>query len=145
MAELKTKQTEEDVSRFLDSISDESKRRDCYVITEMMTQITGKKPKMWGTSIIGFGSYHYKYASGHEGDAAVVCFSPRKQNISLYLMAGYVSSEYPGYENLLKNLGKFKMGKGCLYINKLEDVNIEQLKELIGISFEFLKKKYPAY
>lgn len=144
MAELKTKPTGEDVSKFLDSISDEIKRKDCYTIVDLMEKISGQKPVLWGPGIVGFGKYHYKYESGHEGDAALISFSPRKQNITLYLMLGLVGSEYSGLENLLKSLGKHKLGKGCLYIDKLGDVNIEKLKELMEISFKLLRKKYPA-
>jgi len=142
MAELKTKQTEDDVNQFLNSVSDEGRRKDCHIIVEMIEKITGEKPKMWGPGIVGFGKYHYKYASGREGDSMLIGFSPRKQNLTLYLMAGYVSSEFPEYDELLKDLGKFKMGKGCLYINKLDDIDVDRLKELIRISAEFLKKKY---
>jgi hypothetical protein len=143
MAELKTKQSDEDVNGFLDTVADEKKRKDCQIISELMREITGESAKMWGTSIVGFGKYHYKYASGQEGDWMLTGFSPRKQNISLYLMAGYVMLENPEFENILKDLGKYKLGKGCLYINKLEDIKINRLKELIVISVEFLRGKYP--
>jgi hypothetical protein len=144
MAELKTKQTDEDVNGFLDSVADEKKRKDCQTISELMSEITGESAKMWGPGIVGFGKYHYKYASRQEGDWMLTGFSPRKQNISLYLMAGYVMLENPEFENILKDLGKHKLGKGCLYINKLEDININRLKELIVISVEFLREKYPS-
>ena len=135
MAELKTKKNEASVTKFLDGVKDEKKREDSYAILKLMKQITKADPKMWGTSMIGFGSYHYKYASGREGDWFVTGFSPRKQSLTLYIMAGI--SKYP---DLLKKLGKFKTGKGCLYINKIEDVDIKILKELIKQSVGYLKK-----
>ena len=135
MAELKTKKNEASVTKFLDGVKDGKKRKDSYTILELMQQVTKADPKMWGTSMIGFGSYHYKYASGREGDWFVTGFSPRKQSLTLYIMAGI--SKYP---DLLKKLGKFKTGKGCLYINKIEDVDIKILKELIKQSVGYLKK-----
>lgn len=135
MAELKTKKTKASVEKYLNSVKNENKRQDSYTILKLMKQITKAEPKMWGTSIIGFGSYHYKYASGREGDWFVTGFSPRKQNLTLYIMAGI--SKYP---ELLKKLGKHKTGKGCLYINKLEDIDIRVLKELIRESVGYLKK-----
>ena len=135
MAELKTKKNESSVTKFLDGVKDEKKRQDSYTILKLMKQITKAEPKMWGTSIIGFGSYHYKYASGREGDWFVTGFSPRKQNLTLYIMSGI--SKYP---DLLKKLGKFKTGKGCLYINKIEDIDIKTLKELIKQSVGYLIK-----
>ena len=135
MAELKTKKNEASVTKFLDGVKDEKKREDSYTILKLMQQITKAEPKMWGTSIIGFGSYHYKYASGREGDWFVTGFSPRKQNLTLYIMSGF--SKYP---DLLKKLGKFKTGKSCLYINKIEDIDIQTLKELIKQSVGYLKK-----
>lgn len=137
MTELKTKETDESVTKFLNTIEDETKRKDSFAILEIMKQATGLEAKMWGTSIVGFGSYHYKYDSGHEGDTCIVGFSPRKQNISLYLMMGLVSAE-----TFLKDLGKHKPGKGCLYINKLDDVNKDVLKKLIKTSADAIKKKY---
>jgi hypothetical protein len=144
MAELKTKETDADVKKYLDSVIDEKKRHDSYAILEMMAGITGAKPKLWGDSIIGFGNYRYKYSSGREGDWFLTGFAPRKQNISLYLMAGYVGSENSEYEKLLQGLGKFKMGKGCVYINKLEDIDKDRLQELIRLSVEYLKSRYKA-
>ena len=135
MAELKTKKNESSVTKFLDGVKDEKKRQDSYTILKLMKQITKAEPKMWGTSIIGFGSYHYKYASGREGDWFVTGFSPRKQNLTLYIMSGISK-----YHDLLKKLGKFKTGKGCLYINKIEDIDIKTLKELIKQSVGYLIK-----
>jgi hypothetical protein len=137
MAELKTKQTDESVTKFLNAVEDERKRKDCFEIVEIMRQVTGMPPKMWGTSIIGFGSYHYKYESGHEGDMCLMGFSPRKQNIVLYGMGGAERNA-----ELLQKLGKHKTGKGCLYINKLGDVSMDVLKKIIKASFEYLKQKY---
>ncbi|MEO8710692.1 MAG: DUF1801 domain-containing protein [Parafilimonas sp.] len=136
MAELKTKQTEENVTKFLNTVEDETKRKDCFEIIEMMKQVTGLPPKMWGTAIIGFGSYHYKYESGHEGDMCIIGFSPRKQNITLYIG---ISNE--NIQKLLPDLGKHRTGKGCLYINKLSDVNTDVLKKIIKTAFEYTRAK----
>ena len=135
MAELKTKKTKASVDKFLNSIKDEKKREDSYTILKLMKQITKEEPIMWGTSMVGFGSYHYKYASGREGDWFLSGFSPRKQNLTLYIMSGFSKNQ-----NLLKKLGKHKTGKGCLYINKIEDIDIKVLKELIKQSVSYLKK-----
>lgn len=126
MAELKTKPHDGDVLAFLHSIEDEKKRQDSFVILEMMTEITGQPPQMWGDSLVGFGHYHYKYASGREGDWFLTGFAPRKQNLTLYIMTGFAD-----YAALLAPLGKYKIGKGCLYIKKIEDVNRDALRELI--------------
>lgn len=129
MAELKTVPTRASVDKFLRGIADEKKRADCYQILEMMKKATHAEPKMWGTSIVGFGRYHYVYDSGREGDWFITGFSPRKQNLTLYLMGGF-----DGSGDLLKELGKHSTGKGCLYINKLEDVNVTVLRKLIARS-----------
>jgi len=126
MAELKTKQNDQSVTDFLKAVPDERRRDDSFVILDLMKEITGQEPKMWGDSIIGFGNYHYKYATGREGDWFVTGFSPRKQNLTLYIMSGFDE-----YDELLKKLGKYKTGKACLYINKLADVEISVIKELI--------------
>jgi len=131
MAELKTKLNDASVEAFLNSVENEKRRTDGFAVLKMMQEITGEAPKMWGASIIGFGSYHYKYASGREGDWMRVGFSPRKQNLSLYLTNGFSNKE-----KLMSGLGKFKTGKGCLYINKLEDVDLDVLKDLIQVSFD---------
>ncbi len=125
MAELKTKKTEASVDDFLNFIEDEQKRKDCFEIAKMMEKATKQKPKMWGPSIVGFGEYHYIYASGHEGDMCRIGFSPRKQNITLYIMQVVDSP-------LFKKLGKFKTSKACLYIKKLADVDTKVLQELIN-------------
>jgi hypothetical protein len=132
--ELKTKKTELSVEEFLNSIPDEQKRKDSFVILDLMKKASKSEPKMWGSSIVGFGEVHYKYASGHEGDMCKIGFSPRKQSISFYL------SGIPDIKSQLVKLGKFKTGKGCLYINKISDVDINVLKEIIKIS---VNKKFP--
>jgi len=136
MTELKTKPTKKSVENFLKKVEHPTKREDSLRILELMKEITQEKPVMWGDSIVGFGSYRYKYASGREGDWPLVGFSPRKQNLTLYIMSGFEK-----YEKLLENLGKFKTGKSCLYINKLKDVDIRILKELILESVEHMKKE----
>ena len=132
MAELKTKKNKSSVMNFINSIDHEGKRNDAMEILEMMRKITGEQPKMWGSSIIGFGDLHYKYASGREGDWFKCGFSPRKANISMYLMQCDISRA----QDLLDQLGKHKTGKGCLYINKLADINKESLKIIIKESYE---------
>ncbi len=133
MAELKTKPSEQSVEAFLNRVEDEKKRQDCLTILEIMKQITKAEPKMWGTSMVGFGTYPYKYESGREGDWFVAGFSPRKQNLTLYIMAGFSR-----YDGLLSKLGKFKTGKSCLYIKKIEDVDLPTLKELIKQSVAYV-------
>jgi len=137
MAELKTKQTDQSVTKFLNKVADKKRREDCFTILEMMKQITKMEPKMWGSSIIGFGTYHYKYESGHEGDMCLIGFSPRKQSLTLYIMPGFGN-----YVDLMKKLGKHKTGKACLYINKLEDVDVATLKKLIKEGFTYMAKRY---
>ena len=134
-AELKTKVNEASVEDFLNTVSDEQIRADCFEIAKLMQQVTKAEPKMWGSSIVGFGSYHYKGASGREGDWMLVGFSPRKQNLTLYIMPGF--ERYP---TLMKKLGKFSTGKSCLYIKKLADVDKKVLKELVSESVQFMKK-----
>ena len=129
MTELKTKVNDQSVAAFLDGIADEGRRQDCYTILEMMQKASRAEPKMWGDSIVGFGSYRYKYASGREGDWLLTGFSPRKQNLTLYIMSGFSD-----FGELLSRLGKHKTGKGCLYIKKLTDVDLSVLQELIDQS-----------
>ena len=129
MAQLKTKPTNASVKKFIDSIDDEKRRRDSRAILAMMKEITGKRPKMWGPSMVGFGTYHYKYQTGREGDLFLTGFSPRKQALTVYIMSGFKN-----YEALLKKLGKYKTGKSCLYIKKLEDIDRTTLRELILMS-----------
>lgn len=132
-AELKTKVNDASVTKFLDSVADERKRDDCFEIVKMMKQITKEEPKMWGSSIVGFGSYHYKGKSGREGDWMLIGFSPRKQNLTLYLMGGLDDA-------LLEKLGKFTTGVGCLYIKTLQDVDKKILKELVKGSVKRMKQ-----
>lgn len=127
MAELKTKPTDADVEAFLAGIPDPQKRSDSLVLLDLFRAVTGEQPRMWGSSIVGFGDYHYAYASGREGDWFVTGFSPRKQNLTLYCMGSYEP-----HAELLARLGKHKLGKGCLYINRLRDVDLGVLRELVA-------------
>lgn len=136
MAELKTKQTDQSVEKYLKGITDPAKREDSLTIARLMTELTGQKPKMWGTSIVGFGSYHYKYASGQEGDWPIVGFSPRKQNLTLYVLNGSAEEN-----ELLQKLGKHSAGKSCLYIKRLDDIHLPTLKKLIKQSYKRAIKK----
>jgi len=138
MSELKTKPNDGSVDAFLSGIADEKVRQDCSAILEIMQQASGAEPKMWGDSVIGFGSYHYKYASGREGDWFVTGFSPRKQNLTLYIMSGFDQ-----YDELMSRLGKHKTGKSCLYIKKLEDIDLPVLRELVAQSVEHMRKTNP--
>lgn len=138
MAELKTQENDRSVKSFLDAVEPDQRRQDCYTILAMMEKATGSAPKMWGDSIVGFGRYHYKYASGREGDWMLSAFSPRKQNLTLYIMAGF-----DRYEELLSKLGKFKTGKACLYVKTLADVDLTVLEELIQSSVDHIKATYP--
>ncbi len=133
MAELKTKKNDGDVEAFLNTVEPEKKRKDSFEILELMEEVTGEKATMWGESIIGFGSYHYTYASGREADWMLVGFSPRKQNITLYIMSGF-----DNYQNLLDKLGKHKTGKSCLYIKKIEDVDTDVLRDLVKQSVDHM-------
>ncbi len=138
MTELKTKPNDQSVTAFLNGIAEEKRRHDCYALLELMRQVTGIEPKMWGDRVVGFGSYHYKYQSGREGDWFLTGFSPRKQNLTLYIMAGFDQ-----YEALLEKLGKFTTGKSCLYIKKIEDIDLPTLRELIRQSVEHMVKSNP--
>ncbi|MCB8932528.1 MAG: DUF1801 domain-containing protein [Fimbriimonadaceae bacterium] len=137
MAELKTQPNEASVGAFLDSIEDERRRADCRDLVELMGAITGEKPKMWGTSIVGFGSYHYKYASGREGDWFVTGFAPRKNDLTLYIMSGFEP-----HGELMAKLGKHKTGKGCLYVKSLEAVDRKVLERLIRASITHVRSLY---
>jgi len=134
--EVKTKVNNASVTDFLNSVADEQKRNDSFEILKMMKQISKEDAKMWGTSIVGFGSYHYKGASGREGDWMLIGFSPRKQNITLYIMPGF-----DRYQKLMKNLGKYSTGKSCLYIKRLSDVDVNVLKELMTASLKVIKNQ----
>lgn len=139
MAQAKNKTTESEgsVADFLNSIADETKKADCLKVKAIMEEVSGKSAKMWGKSIVGFGNYHYKYESGREGDFMKVGFSPRAQNMTLYIIAGFER-----YENLMSKLGKHKIGKSCLYVKKLADIDEEVLKELITESYAYMTEKY---
>jgi hypothetical protein len=137
LAELKTRLNEASVDAFLRSIPDEERRRDCRQVAAMMRRITRAKPKMWGTSIVGFGSYHYRYETGREGDWFLTGFSPRKQDLTLYVMAGFVR-----HDSLLKKLGKHKTGKSCLYIKRLADVDAGVLEALVSESVKQTRKTW---
>ena len=134
MADLKTKPTTGSVKAFLDALPDQQ-RKDCRVIARIMREATSARPKMWGPSIVGYGSYHYKYASGREGDFFLAGFSPRKQALTLYIMAGFES-----YAALLKKLGKYKTGKSCLYIKRLDEVDVSVLAKLVKASAKHVAK-----
>jgi uncharacterized protein DUF1801 len=131
MAENKTKPTKSSVTAFLNKIKDRPLRDDCFAILELMQKVSNSEPVMWGSAIVGFGTYHYVYESGREGDTIVIGFSPRKQNISIYLMGGLNQ-----VEDELSELGKYKTGKGCLYIKSLSDVNKEVLKKVFARAFK---------
>jgi hypothetical protein len=137
VAELKTRQNERSVEEFLEGVTDEQRRRDCLSVLEIMKRVTRTEPSMWGSSIVGFGKYHYKYESGREGDWFLTGFSPRKKSLTLYFMAGFDQ-----YEELMGKLGKHKTGKSCLYINKLEDVDSSILEELIRRSVDHVTKTH---
>lgn len=134
MSELKTKQTDASVKDFLNQIADKERRADCFAVAKIMEEITGEKPKMWGPSIVGFGSYHYKYASGREGDWLVTGFSPRKKDLTLYIMMGFAK-----HGELMEKLGKHSAAKSCLYIKRLSDIHIPTLKKLIRESVKDLR------
>lgn len=137
MAENKTKKNTASVASYLNAIDDPRKRSDAKKVAAMMRRATGKRARMWGSSIVGFGEYHYKYESGREGDWALVGFSPRKQNLVVYIMPGF--DNFPA---LMKKLGKYKTGKSCLYLNKLDDVDHAVLEKLIADSVKVMRKRY---
>ena len=139
MAENKTKATDVSVESYLSAIEDESRRKDCEALTGLMKQATKEQPKMWGTSIVGFGSYHYRYESGREGNSPLVGFSSRKGDMTLYL-----ESSFSGYEDLLSKMGKHKLGKGCLYIRKLSDVDLNILEQLVADTAAERKRHYAS-
>ena len=135
MAELKTKKNAGDVEAFLDGIAAGKRRENCRAVVEMMADVTGEPPAMWGDSIIGFGSYHYKYATGREGDWMATGVSPRKQSLTVYIMTGFQR-----HEALMRKLGRYTTGKSCLYIKKLEDIDLDVLRELVRDSFARVSK-----
>lgn len=137
MAENKTQPTEASVEDFLDAVEPEPRRDDAKAVCTMMERLSGHPPKLWGPSIVGFGSYHYKYASGREGDFLLTGFSPRKSALTLYIMDGYQDRS-----EILSRLGKHKTGKSCLYVNRLADIDLQVLEELIVDSLEYMRATY---
>ncbi|MDX2444330.1 MAG: DUF1801 domain-containing protein [Bacteroidales bacterium] len=136
MAELKTKPTDQKAKEFLNTLENEQKRKDAFKLLNIMKEVTGEEPLMWGPSIIGFGSYHYKYASGREADWMLTGFSPRKNNLTVYIMQGFDK-----YDQYLAKIGKHKTGKSCLYLKSLDDLDLDVLKSLISESVEYMKNK----
>jgi hypothetical protein len=139
MPTQKLQPSEESVDRFLDSIPDRTRRAECYALLGMMKRVTNAEPKIWGSALVGFGNYHDKYASGHEGDCFVAGFAARKGALTLYITAGVER-----FQNHLSKLGKHKAGKGCLYIKKLEDVDSSVLEDLVSKSVEWTRSRYPS-
>ena len=139
MYKLKTRPTTAHVAAFLESVADSKRRDDCDQVAGLMQEISGEDPVMWGSSIIGFGSYHYKYASGHEGDYFITGVSPRKQALTIYIMDGFGD-----HTELMGKLGKYKTGKSCLYVKKLEDIDLKALSRIIEQSVETMRSRYPA-
>ena len=138
MTEMKTKATAASVEGFLSSIDDEARREECLRVLELMKDVTGEEPKMWGPGMVGFGSYHYRYESGREGDWFVTGFAPRKSNLTLYIMAGF-----DRYEDLMSRLGKHGTGKSCLYVKRLADVDQDVLRELVAASVRHVRDTWP--
>ena len=139
MAQLKTQPNDQKVEDYLNTIEPQQKREDCFAILKLMQEVTGEPPKMWGSSIVGFGQYHYKYESGREADWFITGFASRSKNITLYIMAGF-----DNYDELMRKLGKHSTGKSCLYIKKLEDVDQAVLRELVKQSLEYMTQTYPS-
>ena len=140
MAENKTQPTKASVTAFINAIDNPEKRADARKLAAMMRKATGKRAKMWGPSMVGYGTYHYRYASGREGDFMMTGFSPRKQALTVYIMAGFSK-----YDALMKKLGKYKTGKSCLYIKRLSDVDEAVLQRLIGESVKYMRKNYDTW
>ncbi|MGJ8585848.1 MAG: DUF1801 domain-containing protein [Marinosulfonomonas sp.] len=138
MAENKTKPTPDDVADFLANVAPSRRQQDAMVLDRLFQEVSGFQPQIWGTSIIGYGSYHYTYESGREGDSLATGFSPRKANLVIYIMPGYGD-----YSDLLVRLGKHKLGKSCLYLNSLKDVDLDVLKAIIRAGLDDLQKKWP--
>ena len=137
MAELKTKKNDASVEAFLRRIADPKRREDCFTVLKLMKVVTRHEPKMWGTNIVGFGSCQYKYASGRGGEWFVTGFSPRKSNLTLYLMSGF-----PRHGELMKKLGKYKTGVACLYVKQLDDIDLPTLKQLVKESVAHVRKTF---
>lgn len=138
MAELKTTANDASVAAFLDAVEHEKRRAACYELLQIMQEATGEPPQMWGTSIVGFGKYRYKYESGREGEWFFTGFSPKKQNLTIYIIAGFEP-----FPTLMQQLGKYKTGSSCLYINKMEDIDRDVLKKLIEDAVQYMKQRYP--
>ncbi len=138
MAELKTKETDADVIAFLNAVPDERKRADAFRLVEIMRQESGEEPRLWGSSIVGLGRYHYKYASGHEGDAALIGFSPRKASLTLYIV-----TDFDRHTDQLSRLGKFTTSKVCLYLKRLDDVDEAVLREMMRDTLAYMRATYP--
>jgi hypothetical protein len=143
MASDKTKTGSGAVTAFIKSIEDEARRKDANTLVEMMTRVTGEKPKLWG-SIVGFGQYHYKYATGREGDTLLLGFAPRAKEFSIYLMGSYFPETEKSTAAYLKKLGKHRMGKACLYVKRLEDIDMAVLEDLATMSTKALRQHYPT-
>lgn len=139
MAELKTKEHDGSVEASLDGVADERRRAEGRAVLALMREVSGEEPKMWGSSIVGFGRYHYRYASGHQGDACLTGFSPRRQALTLYVMPGF-----DRFDEILGRLGKFETGKGCLYLKRLADVDETFLRELVAASLAHLRATWPT-
>ncbi|MEO1045510.1 MAG: DUF1801 domain-containing protein [Pseudomonadota bacterium] len=143
-AELKTRENDSDVNAFVDTVEHEGRREDAKVLMQLFHKVTGEQPKMWGGSIIGYGRYHYKYDSGREGDMCRSGFSPRKANLSLYIMGPYCDDETRVKRDaLLEKLGKHKMSKACLYITRLKNVDLDVLEQLIHENWDYMNRAYP--
>ncbi|MFN2207172.1 MAG: DUF1801 domain-containing protein [Candidatus Promineifilaceae bacterium] len=138
MAELKTQENDASVDDYLNSVEDDKKREASFKVKELMEDVTGEEARMWGESIVGFGRYKYRYASGREGEWMITGFAPRKRNLTLYIMSGFEE-----YDDLLDKLGKHSTGKSCLYINKLEDIDMDVLRELVDKSVQHMKETNP--
>ena len=135
MAELKTQENDASVNDYLNSVEDKKKREASFKVKELMEEVTEEEARMWGDSIVGFGHYHYKYASGREGEWMLTGFAPRKRNLTLYIMSGFEE-----YDDLMQKLGKHSTGKSCLYINKLEDIDLDVLRELVDKSVQHMRE-----
>ena len=141
-ADNKTKPTEVDPKDFVAAVESDKKRADAEVLLDFFDRVTGLKPKMWGPSLIGYGRYHYKYESGREGDMLMTGFSPRKANLVFYIMPGYRSDEM---QDKLSRLGKHKLGKSCLYVNKLADINMDVLEEIVVDGVDYMRANYETF
>ena len=140
MAELKTKKNEKNVADFLNNLENEQRKKDCFSLLQLMGEVTGEPPAMWGDSMIGFGTYHYKYKTGREGDWFPVGFSPRKQYLTIYILSGFKE-----FDDILENMGKYKTSSSCLYVKSLEDIDQDKLKKLIKKSVAQIKNNRVSF